>query len=175
MTHGRVETCSPVLHAPHSRTIISLRPRVPTVSHLELDGSRSAYVHIVDDERFRRRVAAAWDKRAHGRGRARVMSGRRVQMSSAAGGRGSAPMTAMREFVGELKATLFRCLNPLLPIEPPYALVDAPNHANVGDGAISLVHWRGSRAIGAPPPRYVSDVPATVSPIYGSTCRTAPF
>ena len=64
----------------------------------------------------------------------------------------------MRQFVGELKATLFRCLNPLLPIEPPYAIVDVPNHANVGDSAIFLGELAWLEAIGAPPPSYICDI-----------------
>jgi pyruvyl transferase EpsO len=83
----------------------------------------------------------------------------RAQRSSIqrSGPRVSAPMTTMREFVGELKATLFRCLDPLLPIEPPYAIVDVPNHANVGDSAIFLGELTWLEAIGAPPPSYLCD------------------
>jgi exopolysaccharide biosynthesis predicted pyruvyltransferase EpsI len=66
-------------------------------------------------------------------------------------------MTAMRQFADELKATLFKCLNPLLPIESPYALVDVPNHANVGDSAIFLGELAWLEAIGAPPPSYLCD------------------
>jgi exopolysaccharide biosynthesis predicted pyruvyltransferase EpsI len=66
-------------------------------------------------------------------------------------------MTAMRQFADELKATLFKCLNPLLPIESPYALVDVPNHANVGDSAIFLGALAWLEDIGAPPPSYVCD------------------
>jgi exopolysaccharide biosynthesis predicted pyruvyltransferase EpsI len=73
------------------------------------------------------------------------------------GSHAGAPMAAMRQFAGELKATLFRCLNPLLPIEPPFALVDLPNHANVGDSAIFLGELAWLEAIGAPPPSYICD------------------
>jgi exopolysaccharide biosynthesis protein PssK len=66
-------------------------------------------------------------------------------------------MTTVQQFVGELKATLFRCLNTLLPIEPPYAIVDVPNHPNVGDSAIFLGELAWLEAIGAPPPSYLCD------------------
>ena len=64
----------------------------------------------------------------------------------------------MRRFVGELRETLFGCLNPLLPIEPPYALVDVPNHSNVGDSAIFLGELAWLEAIGAPRPDYICDI-----------------
>ncbi len=63
----------------------------------------------------------------------------------------------MHRFVGELRETLFACLNPLLPIEPPYALVDVPNHSNVGDSAI-LCELAWLKAIGAPRPDYICDI-----------------
>jgi pyruvyl transferase EpsO len=63
----------------------------------------------------------------------------------------------MRQFAGELKSTLFRCLEPLLPLEAPLALVDVPNHANVGDSAIFLGELAWLEAIGAPLPTYVCD------------------
>ena len=66
-------------------------------------------------------------------------------------------MMAVHQFVGELKSTLFRCLNPLLPIDPPYAIVDVPNHANVGDSAIFLGELAWLEATGAPPPSYLCD------------------
>jgi len=66
-------------------------------------------------------------------------------------------MSTAQQFVGELKATLFRCLNALLPIQPPYAIVDVPNHPNVGDSAIFLGELAWLEAIGAPPPSYLCD------------------
>ena len=109
-----------------------------------------AHVHGVDGEQLAAGSGTLGTKAA---------DGERTQRSDVepGGGRGSAPMTAMREFVGELKATLFRCLNPLLPIEPPYAIVDVPNHANVGDSAIFLGQLAWLEAIGAPPPSYLCD------------------
>jgi len=67
-------------------------------------------------------------------------------------------MTGMRTFAEQLRARLFACLQPILPITGPYALVDVPNHANVGDSAIYLGELAWLRAAGVPEPDYVSDV-----------------
>ena len=46
------------------------------------------------------------------------------------------------EVVTELRATIAAVLDPLIPIREPVALVDFPDHANVGDSAI----WLGELA-----------------------------
>jgi len=124
------------------------------VRHVELDGFTMDHVRGVDAKHSGGSSGAP-----HKNLRMVVKGDRRTQRSSVvrSGRHVSAPMTAMRDFVSELKATLFRCLTPLLPIEPPYAIVDVPNHANVGDSAIFLGELAWLEAIGAPPPSYLCD------------------
>jgi exopolysaccharide biosynthesis predicted pyruvyltransferase EpsI len=63
----------------------------------------------------------------------------------------------MREFVMGLRSRLFSILKTVLPIEPPVALVDVPNHSNVGDSAIYLgeLSWMRDAQV---TPEYVCDV-----------------
>jgi pyruvyl transferase EpsO len=60
-------------------------------------------------------------------------------------------------FIAGLRSTLFSTLKTLLPIEPPMALVDVPNHGNVGDSAIFLGELAWMRHAGVPRPDYVCD------------------
>jgi pyruvyl transferase EpsO len=65
---------------------------------------------------------------------------------------GDDPVTSQGlQLLGDLRGTLRETLAGLGPLEPPVALIDFPNHGNVGDSAI----WRGEAAwlrqtVGAP-------------------------
>ncbi len=60
-------------------------------------------------------------------------------------------------FVADLRSKLFSTLKTLLPVEPPVALIDVPNHGNVGDSAIFLGELAWMRHAGVPTPDYVCD------------------
>jgi pyruvyl transferase EpsO len=65
--------------------------------------------------------------------------------------------------VQELAARARRVLSGLLGERQGYALVDFPNHSNVGDSAIWVGEVSALAGIGLGPPRYVADL-ATFSP-----------
>jgi exopolysaccharide biosynthesis predicted pyruvyltransferase EpsI len=64
----------------------------------------------------------------------------------------------MAAFVEGLRAEVLATLSSLLPIEKPFALVDVPNHSNVGDSAIYLGELAWMREAGLPQPDYVCDI-----------------
>src|SRR4051812_14074820 len=64
----------------------------------------------------------------------------------------------MAAFVERLKTRVLQTLKSVLPVKPPFALVDVPNHGNVGDSAIFLGELAWMRDAGLPPPDYVCDV-----------------
>ena len=66
-------------------------------------------------------------------------------------------MSAGREaLVGELRGKLLAGLRPFAPAGSPYALVDFPDHSNVGDSAIWLGQLKMFDELVGRPPAYVS-------------------
>lgn len=61
-------------------------------------------------------------------------------------------------FVEGLRAQVIQTLESTLPLERPIALVDVPNHGNVGDSAIFLGELAWMREAGLPPPDYMCDI-----------------
>jgi pyruvyl transferase EpsO len=61
-------------------------------------------------------------------------------------------------FVQRLRAQVIAALGSILPVERPFALVDVPNHGNVGDSAIFLGELAWMRDAGLPPPDYMCDI-----------------
>lgn len=65
---------------------------------------------------------------------------------------------AMREFVIGVQERFVSTMRQVLPLTPPLALVDVPNHSNVGDSAIYLGELAWLKQAGLPKPAYVCDV-----------------